>query len=798
MKTILFFLLSCVSSQMLCAQIVNLKWAKQMGGTSNETGNGVTADAFGNVYRIGNFTGTVDFDSGPVVFNLTATTEDVFLSKLDPDGNFIWAKQLVVNGYASGMSISLDINSNIYITGKFAGQVDFDPGPGSTNLTAIGRQDVFIAKFGTDGNFLWAKQIGTDLTYASGNSITVDVFGGVLVTGMILNGSIFILKLDAAGNIKWQKQIGQPSSISTGTSVITDPSGNVYTTGYFSTNSITNPVDFDPGPGIYNLSPNGNADAFVSKLNEDGDFVWARQIGGVNLEEAHAITLDATANILITGYFNGICDFNPGLAVFNLAAYGDEDIFITKLDIAGNFVWAKQMGGALSEFGNSIATDANGNIYLAGYFYGTVDFDPGPTVYNVSTWGLSDIFVTKLDGDGNLRWAKSMGGNLFDWCTSFFLDGSGNIYTTGYFNQIVDFDIGPGVYNLNAVGGKDIFVHKMMYCTNFTYAAITASVCKNYVLNGQTYTTSGIYTQYLVNANGCDSILRLSLYVSESLTTVNKTICTGQTYYAGGANQTSSGIYYDIFITPLGCDSVIKTNLTVSPKPVPNLGPDGNLCTNNNSALITPGSFISYLWQDNTTQPGYMVNSPGKYWVTVTDSNNCSATDTLTVLTIDTIPKSFLPLNQYICYGNVLRIVAPVNYFTYQWSTGSSTNFTDISNFGTYYLTVKDFNSCTGIDSITIQRKNCIYISIPNAFTPDGNSLNDIFKPTINQAVNSFSFIVFNRYGQKVFETREYGKGWDGTLKGKPQPSGSYVYHIKYTNIFGVEIVENGSVLLIR
>jgi gliding motility-associated-like protein len=137
-------------------------------------------------------------------------------------------------------------------------------------------------------------------------------------------------------------------------------------------------------------------------------------------------------------------------------------------------------------------------------------------------------------------------------------------------------------------------------------------------------------------------------------------------------------------------------------------------------------------------------------------------------------------------------------YFTYQWSTGSTGDFIDVSTFGTYYLTVKDFNYCTGTDSIIIQRKNCIYIGIPNAFTPNGDTKNDIFKPEIFQSVKAFSFIVFNRYGQTVFETREYGKGWDGTLNGKAQPSGSYVYHIKYTNIFGVETVENGSVLLIR
>lgn len=113
-------------------------------------------------------------------------------------------------------------------------------------------------------------------------------------------------------------------------------------------------------------------------------------------------------------------------------------------------------------------------------------------------------------------------------------------------------------------------------------------------------------------------------------------------------------------------------------------------------------------------------------------------------------------------------------------------------------LTAKDFNGCLGTDSITISRKNCIYIAIPNAFTPNGDNKNDIFRPEITQSVKNYGFLIFNRNGQKIFETREYGKGWDGTLKGKSQPAGSYVYHIKYTNIFGTDTVENGSVLLIR
>jgi len=814
MKKITLLLIVSFSSISLFAQDTYLRWAKQFAGTSALSfgrGWGIQTDADGNVYSAGIFTGTTDFDPGPGVFNLTPISTDVYISKLDAAGNFLWAKQITGSFGTLTRSMSLDKDNNVYVTGTFQVTVDFDPGPGIFNLTANGTTDIFILKLTAGGDFLWVKQIGGISVDAESYSSATDSFGNIYFTGnykgaldfdpgpgtftLTSTGATFrdayICKLDAAGNFVWAGSIGG-SEYDLALGISCDKLDNIYVTGFFRTT-----VDFDPGPAVFNLVSNGLEDMFILKLNTAGNFIWARSVGGTSAEYMYKAIADDAGNIYATGFFRGTADFDPGPGVFNLTATGGDAVVVLKLDAAGNFVWAKNMGGPTSNnWGMAIDLDRLGNIYTTGFFIGPGDFDPGPGTFILNSIGV-DIFISKLNNNGNFVWAKSIGAASHDQGLGIAVDRFLNIYTTGHFGSTVDFDVEAPTYFLTAIPVSDPFVLKIAQCASTTYATLNESACQSYTLNGQTYTASGTYQQTVYSAAGCDSVITLHLIIgTEVFSTVNATICPGQSYYAGGANQTTAGIYKDTLQTTAGCDSIITTNLSLYPKPNPDLGTDGNLCINT-QATITPGIFNNYLWQDNSTQPNYTVNSAGKYWVTVTDANNCSATDTLNILSIDTIPKNFLPADQDLCYGNVLRIDVP-NYFTYQWSTGSVGDFIDIINFGTYYLTVTDLNSCTGTDSITIQRKNCIYIGIPNAFTPNGDTKNDIFKPTIFQAVKSFSFIVFNRYGQKVFETNEYGKGWDGNFKGKPQLAGSYVYHIKYTNIFGMETVENGSVLLIR
>ena len=194
---------------------------------------------------------------------------------------------------------------------------------------------------------------------------------------------------------------------------------------------------------------------------------WAKQFTGPDDVFSNAVARDASGNVYTTGSFRGTVDFDPGPATFNLISPGPDFMFVSKLDAAGNFVWAKQIGEAGTPCrGNSIALDASGNVYTTGAFGGgaggTVDFDPGPAIFNLTSAGQDDIFVSKLDAAGNFVWAKQLGGTDTDAGRSIALDASGNVYTTGSFSGTADFDPGAATFNLTAAGGFDIFVSKLM------------------------------------------------------------------------------------------------------------------------------------------------------------------------------------------------------------------------------------------------------------------------------------------------------------------------------------------------
>ena len=229
-------------------------------------------------------------------------------------------------------------------------------------------------------------------------------------------------------------------------------------------------------------------------------FGWAKSYGGETAEEAFAVTVDPLGNIISTGNFRGTVDFDPGTGTTIATSLGDWDVFIQKLDASGNFLWAKTFGGASADHAESVFTDQNGNIYTAGRFTQTVDFDPGSGVASHSSLGSFDVFVQKLDAEGNFLWAKTFGGANYDVCYALKVDSDGNVYITGNFMGTVDFDPGSEVYTLTATeNNRNTFVQKMDTNGNFLWAKSFSGANWGTSINidsaGNIYTTGTIFGQ---------------------------------------------------------------------------------------------------------------------------------------------------------------------------------------------------------------------------------------------------------------------------------------------------------------
>ena len=487
-------------------------WAISTGGSSTDGGESITTDALGNIYTTGYFAGTVDFDPGAGVFNLTALgSTNVFIQKLDVNGNLIWAKSIEGMGNSLPHSITIDISGNIYSTGLFNGTIDVDLGPGIFNLTSNGGSDIYIQKMSTDGIFLWAKSTG-----GNGNDV--------------------------------------------GNSITTDALGNIYTTGYFS-----NTVDFDPGPGIFNLS-SSSLPGFIQKLDSNGSFVWAKMMTSTGGCIFNSITSDGYGNIYVSGYFGGFGDFDPGLGIFNLLSNGATDGLIIKLDANGSFIWAKNIGGSGLDYVWSIKSDFSGNVYSTGYFQGTVDFDPNVGNFSLMSNGLSDIFVLKLDSTGSFEWASSFGGPDGDAGFAITKDISENVYVTGRFAATADFDPGPGLINLSSNGLSDIFNLKLIECI-VTNSTDTQSACDSYTwIDGNTYTTSNNSATYTTNnAAGCDSTVTLNLTITNSTSSTDtQSACDSYTWIDGNTYTTSNNSATYTTNNAAGCDSTVTLNLTIT------------------------------------------------------------------------------------------------------------------------------------------------------------------------------------------------------------------------------------------
>jgi len=652
-------------------------WVATTGGTGTDNGITSTYDENGNVFTIGTYNSTVDVDPGAGVANFTAPAGGTsFLRKTDANGNFIWALSFEGTGWVRGNSITLDFYGNIYICGAFGGTPDFDPGIGTTTLTSAGfLPQGFVMKLDASGTFQWVKEISGSPTSVEPKSVlimggltpqiyTTGIFSGTVdfdpnaginnVTAVGATNS-FIQKLNSSGNLVWIRTIGDGYVFAEGSHA--DNGGNIITAGTFSDSP-----DFDPGVGVSTITALGY-DIFVQKMDTSGNFAWAKSIGGAGTTCNHvAVSSDPNNNVITTGWFSGVgstIDLDPGVGTSSITNLGNEDAFVQKMDASGNFIWGKGIQGTGSEKGIALKVDPNGNTYTMGQFSGTVDFDPNGGV-NSQTAAYYDCFIQKLDPTGNLIWVSKFGGSSsITSGNDLFITTLNEVYTTGSYAGIIDFDPNAGVTSLSSTGGGyDIFVQKLIECVPTSGTDVVNTCGSSYTwIDGITYnanTTSA--THSLTNAGGCDSVVTLNLTFLPSyayndvihscvpITWINGLTYSENTFPLGG---TSTVTY--LLSAVNGCDSLIYLYLIIDSVEVTVINTDNTL-----TATLTGANYQWINCDGNTiingeTGQSFTPTFNGSYACIIDDA---TCVDTSACMVVSTIGISEIDALKFTIYPN--------------------------------------------------------------------------------------------------------------------------------------------------
>ncbi|MBP6428312.1 MAG: T9SS type A sorting domain-containing protein [Bacteroidia bacterium] len=484
MKKVIVFLIFAIlifCAINMFAQMPGLSWAKQIGSSNATYYRKQATDYFtGTTVHSISFNITTDVDPGPGVINFTgAGGGDIALVKVDVNGNTIWAKQVGGIGYERADALVTDNVGNIYVTGFFNNTVDFDPGAGVVNLAASGPYNGFILKLDSNGNFIWVQQIR--------NSNLVDIRD---------------IKISASGIIVI-------AGIFDGT------------------------IDLDPGVGTFNATaPTNNYDVFIATYTSSaGAIVWADVFPGTGSDIVGSIDIDPLSNeILYVGNQIGTCDWDPGVGVSNLVATSYSNAIVRLNILTGALMWAKMFTGPGSANGLDIAADYNGNIWVTGNNVGTVDFDPGAGVFNLSGPGpgIPNSYMVQLNSAGDLIRALRISGASDNFCNAVAIDRTNNwVYLCGGFKGTADFDPGPGTYNVNSVGNQGWYIIALDDNGNFQWGGgsggdyysqaydISTDVNRNIYVGGHFYTTvdfdPGVSSSSLLTATGLPDVFFLKL-----------------------------------------------------------------------------------------------------------------------------------------------------------------------------------------------------------------------------------------------------------------------------------------------
>ena len=592
---ILIALLFQVSS--LKAQFVNFDFVGHIRGpfTSTEWPQDVEHDNWNYKVTVGAFGGTVDFNPDTNwATNKTAIARlDIFILKTTPNGQIDWVKTIGTTG--SGWrdnvpySVAIDNQRNVYVTGKFRGTGDFNPGAGTFNMTSKNNGVVssyFILKLNALGHFVWAKKI--DVGYYGKPTIEVDDQANVYVAGEFTNtcdfdpgGGVhhkvslgggyqntFLLKLSTQGQFQWVKTFESTQQVYHG-SHFTSSSGITTLVG-----KTFNPLDADPGFKNYKLFNGISQFLYIIQVDANGQFRWAKKIDDIDYYN-QLVEGNVNGDVVICADFDGVVDVDPGPGVYNLtgssSTFSIESSMIVKLDSIGRFKNAFAIGVSSECITTDIDIDLSDNIYLTGMFKSSVDFLPGPLNFSKTSSGDYDIFLAKYSSNFDLKYVESFGGNFWDRGKAISVGNKGQITATGRFVCSVDFDPDTTDFILTSqdcppYAYNDAFLLNYSCTTNWGNDSISSCGPITWI-DGNTYSSDTLGPSFtLTNKGGCDSIVYLHFsldtnYIETGTNTI--TSCGPITWMDGNTYSTNNNSATHTLTNQRGCDSIVTLNLVI-------------------------------------------------------------------------------------------------------------------------------------------------------------------------------------------------------------------------------------------
>jgi hypothetical protein len=611
-KTLSFLFLLLYFSTAIHAQGVNINWANSFIGTSNE-GHNILADSSGNVYVNGwGGSGSVDVNPHPID---SAFVNGIYLSKFDSNGNYVWSFSLgpsMSSMFNLHSGMCFDESGNIILAGSLNGKIDFDPSSDSL-IADYPNGMLFVAKYTPAGALIWANTFAASATFLAGvRGVDVDANGNIFVGGLI-SGSNISFDFDPSANT---------ALLTTGVTGVT---------------------------------------FFMAKYNSSGSYQWANMLPSTTSSNSNRLTdlaIDSEGDFFITGEINAARDFDPSPDSLILTSVVSQNSYLAKYDTDGNLLWANVLAGYRS-FCRAVETDLYGNVFIAGEFRDTVDFDPSPNSFNLITEASSEAFVAKYSAAGDLIWAKSFKTvNDGNDIRGMKFDKNAYLYISGYFQDTTDFDPSAAEAILlqpNAMAYEN-YVAKLDEHGNYIWAIGFANSRFSFALDVAVDAAANVYATgifrdssdfdpsantYQVNGNFANTGF-VAKFSPCYYTTGSATICQGDTLFASTRQLTDAGIHLVSFINAAGCDSVANINLAVNPLP------DNQISVSGNSLAVTQPA-DSYQWIDcntnvaipNEDSIAFTATASGSYAVDI-KLNNCtvrSPCESITVLSIAAAQK---------------------------------------------------------------------------------------------------------------------------------------------------------------